>query len=540
MNRLLCVMAVMAGSGLSVHAQTITSIELNDVPLQLGGPPIALDLDANGTNESFLRFGDSCGCGDDGVVLESTGQVQFLVGQGFGADALALAPASEVSARSSGWLEYAWLVYECCFSGQYGEWNVPRTSFIGYRITGTPERYGWIRVSSIDGWIGGIVLHDAAFENTGGLILTGEDRFTTIAPRMEPPGGAFTDVQTVTISTPTADAEIRYTLDGSIPGPSSPIIANGGTIQVLQTGTVVRASASSPNLSPSFVSASSYRLVCATPEPDPDRGLPPLAVTLSCATPGTTLYYTTDGTEPSPTNGQVFTDPLAIQSSTELRAVAVRPGFENSSSARSWYRQPVIRYVAANLTLPVNGWTPLDLDQDGNIDVMIFAGVDGAMVIDGAAVGNADQFSVSRLDPDTAIGPYSSFVWTFCDWFGCSFPYVYNEFFAPDEWAPGGTGIMGVIFAIDGQSHSGWIRIRIAGDAQPAAVIDWAYEMQPERPIFAGDSGPVACPPRFAIQPADRELVEGASFSLRTLAVGPGVQYEWFRNGESLASDTRY
>ncbi|MFZ4576130.1 MAG: LamG-like jellyroll fold domain-containing protein, partial [Phycisphaerales bacterium] len=191
-------------------------------------------------------------------------------------------------------------------------------------------------------------------------------------------------------------------------------------------------------------------------------------------------------------------------------------------------------------TLPVNGWTPLDLDQDGNIDVRIGTDFLPTMVMDGAAVANATQSTVAKLDSEAAIGPSSALVETFCDGFGCSYPFVYSEYFAREEWAQGGTGIMGVRFAIEGQSHFGWIRIRIADNSQPAEVIDWAYELLPGLPIYAGDSGTVACPPRLAIQPADRDVVAGASFSLRAFAVGPGVQYEWFRNGESLVSDTRF
>jgi hypothetical protein len=47
----------------------------------------------------------------------------------------------------------------------------------------------------------------------------------------------------------------------------------------------------------------------------------PVLLTITCATPGTTIYYTTDGTEPT-TASNVYTEPLTINASVTIKAMA--------------------------------------------------------------------------------------------------------------------------------------------------------------------------------------------------------------------------
>ena len=61
-----------------------------------------------------------------------------------------------------------------------------------------------------------------------------------------------------------------------------------------------------------------------------DRGFytDPFSVEITTATQGAEIYYTTDGTEPSPRNGTLFLDPVLISSTTTLRAAAFKEGYE--------------------------------------------------------------------------------------------------------------------------------------------------------------------------------------------------------------------
>ena len=62
-----------------------------------------------------------------------------------------------------------------------------------------------------------------------------------------------------------------------------------------------------------------------------------LQVALSTPTDGTTIFYTTDGTEPSASNGSVYTAPITIAATTEIRARAQFSNEEAGSVITSSY-----------------------------------------------------------------------------------------------------------------------------------------------------------------------------------------------------------
>ena len=59
-------------------------------------------------------------------------------------------------------------------------------------------------------------------------------------------------------------------------------------------------------------------------------------VTISCATEGTTIYYTTDGTTPT-TSSNLYSAPITIDATTTLKAIAVNGDGEESSVATARY-----------------------------------------------------------------------------------------------------------------------------------------------------------------------------------------------------------
>jgi hypothetical protein len=59
-------------------------------------------------------------------------------------------------------------------------------------------------------------------------------------------------------------------------------------------------------------------------------------VTLSAATKGATIYYTSDGTAPTASSAQ-YSGAIPVNSSTVIEAIAIAPGYTNSSLAKAAY-----------------------------------------------------------------------------------------------------------------------------------------------------------------------------------------------------------
>ncbi len=75
---------------------------------------------------------------------------------------------------------------------------------------------------------------------------------------------------------------------------------------------------------------------------------------ISCATPGALIYYTTNGSPPSATNGYLYTAPLPVSRTTTVRARAEKPGARPSNEDTQTYI--FLRDVIAQQT---NGNAPL-------------------------------------------------------------------------------------------------------------------------------------------------------------------------------------
>jgi len=71
----------------------------------------------------------------------------------------------------------------------------------------------------------------------------------------------------------------------------------------------------------------------------PDRGYytNPIEVAITTATPGASIFYTTDGSKPSPTNGTLYLAPVPIAATTVLRAAAFFGDYQPSDSDSQSY-----------------------------------------------------------------------------------------------------------------------------------------------------------------------------------------------------------
>jgi len=154
-------------------------------------------------------------------------------------------------------------------------------------------------------------------------------------PTLSPPGGTYSTPQSVTLSDTTSSAAIYYTTDGSTPTTAS--TAYTGSISVTRT-TTIRAMAAASGMADSSVASATYTLRAATPTFSPPGGtyVLPQFVSISDASPGVTIYYTTDGSTPTTSSAQ-YGGPILVLVTTTIKAMAVAPGWSQSPVASATY-----------------------------------------------------------------------------------------------------------------------------------------------------------------------------------------------------------
>ena len=162
---------------------------------------------------------------------------------------------------------------------------------------------------------------------------------TTAIPAFSPAGGTYSTAQSVTISCATSGATIRYTTDGNTPMSSSTVYS--GPIKVSKT-TTIKAYATSSGMTDSAVATATYTIgttqQVATPTFSPAGGTYSTAqsVTISCATSGATIRYTTDGSTPT-SSSTVYSGPITVSKTTTIKAYATASGMTDSAVATATY-----------------------------------------------------------------------------------------------------------------------------------------------------------------------------------------------------------
>jgi alpha-tubulin suppressor-like RCC1 family protein len=147
--------------------------------------------------------------------------------------------------------------------------------------------------------------------------------------------GIYTTNQTVTISSATVGATIYYTTDGTPPTTASPVYSVPVSITATTT---LQAKAVKAGLSDSNVTSALYTLQVATPTMAPGSGTytTPQTVTISSSSPSPSIRYTTDGTDPTAAS-TLYTGPIAIGTSTTLKAKGFKAGWTDSTTATATY-----------------------------------------------------------------------------------------------------------------------------------------------------------------------------------------------------------
>jgi hypothetical protein len=159
-------------------------------------------------------------------------------------------------------------------------------------------------------------------------------------PTFSPAAGAYAGTQTVTISTATPGATINYTLDGSTPTTSSPVYSTPLTVSASET---INAIANAAGYEQSLVGSAPYVIngTVATPVFSEPSGsyVGSVRFTITCTTPGSSIYYTEDGSTPTypPTGTTQLYDFADINDGAEgvltFKAIAIAPAYIQSALA---------------------------------------------------------------------------------------------------------------------------------------------------------------------------------------------------------------
>lgn len=224
------------------------------------------------------------------------------------------------------------------------------------------------------------------------------------APSFSVPGGTYESAQSVTITSSTPGATIRYTTDGSEPGSGSPVYS--GAINVSSSLTI-RATAYADGFQSSPVATSAYVIGTAASgapvlQPSPGAYSAPQQISLSSAAADASIHYTTDGSAPS-ASSPVYSGPFELADDTVVKAIAIKPGLPPGDMVSG-------SYLFGDLLGDSTGWKHDAFAERTSPFALTFRAVPAGDAIDGVmgvssapASGFADLAAIVRFAPDGRI-----------------------------------------------------------------------------------------------------------------------------------------
>jgi hypothetical protein len=221
---------------------------------------------------------------------------------------------------------------------------------------------------------------DASLYSPGAVLTDVEisgvlENATLSAPQFSPGGGTYATPETVTI-TAEPGATIHYTDDGTDPDETSP--NPPGPLSIDQP-TTLKARAYRAGYLPSDVASANYNFQAGTPgfSPPPGTFSNPTNVALSTATPGASIRYTLDGSEPTPTSS-LYSAPIPVPASMTIKAKAFFSGWADSVTATGTY------VISANLPPQVSAGPDIELTLPGTANLAGTVQDDGLPIPPGA------------------------------------------------------------------------------------------------------------------------------------------------------------
>ena len=217
-----------------------------------------------------------------------------------------------------------------------------------------------------------------------------------VAPAIYPASGAVGSGTEVTLSTLRTGATFYYTTDDSTPTASSTPY-NSNNKPTITAATTFKAIAVKSDCTNSDVATASYTLLTpvATPEITLAGGTYSYAqtTTITCGTEGATIYYTTNGSNPT-TSSTPYTGAISINETMTIKAIAAKSDMANSAVATATYtiNIPVINASNVNIACDAtSGSIPYTITNPdgGTLTAAITGGNEGSWLTCGAVNASA-------------------------------------------------------------------------------------------------------------------------------------------------------
>lgn len=167
---------------------------------------------------------------------------------------------------------------------------------------------------------------------TNSSIASATYTMVCVDPTITLAGGTYYDDQSTTISTTTAGATIRYTLDGTTPTESSAVYSSAIAITSSKT---LKAKVFKSGYTASSMVSAAYTLKCAQPTYTA-TGSYAKSIEISCTTTDAVIRYTLDGSDPTESS-DVYSVAINIPVSKTLKARAFKTGYTTSIQASTTY-----------------------------------------------------------------------------------------------------------------------------------------------------------------------------------------------------------
>lgn len=199
------------------------------------------------------------------------------------------------------------------------------------------------------------------------LNITTNEPERTAMPTISPAAGTYINSVSVSLGHETVGAAVYYTTDGSKPTMASPVYT--GMPILIDRTTTIKAVAAEPDNLISEVKQSAFTIQAAAPTADVEPGtyMEAQNVALHTTTPGASIRYTTDGSEPAAGN-PLYEAPVPISASaTTLKAKAFKDGLQESAAAEFHYIiDPTVYYRSTVSVKPSEDTYINKFDPDAN------------------------------------------------------------------------------------------------------------------------------------------------------------------------------